>query len=169
MKYLIIIALIGFQPALAGWPKIAGPVVSFESSVKIQGEDECANFTGNWVGTCVDQDGISKEDKVNLVQEGCFLIKGEGIAIVVAGMKTKAIADVLGLMSISKNYNWIKDKKVLLEINVGLLTGLENNNEPQSWLIRTEVNLENGKLVTKSSGKNAGKDYSLTCTYDKKS
>jgi len=38
---------------------------------------DCANFSGNWQGTCTGEDGETRDDTVNLFQEDCSKIKKE--------------------------------------------------------------------------------------------
>lgn len=54
--------------------------------------NNCVNFTGHWVGTCVDQDGNISDEELRIQQEDCYSITFDGYPTVIGGTTAVSIA-----------------------------------------------------------------------------
>ena len=50
----------------------------------------CANFSGNWVGSCIDSDGMQEAIEMHIEQEKCEYIDMDGFSFNINGLNTIA-------------------------------------------------------------------------------
>ncbi len=134
----------------------------------------CDDLTGNWVGTCQNQDGKIEEDKILIEQDDCSMITINNISLNVGGETTLGSRFAAGTSDILIYSDWDFAKKVLDIRNEWRVRSFneqtflfevsrETIERKGDSLLKTQI----GKKTIEASGAGGTTSFSSACTYTK--
>ena len=135
--------------------------------------DACADFTGNWKGTCA-KGGTNKEESFELKQKGCEFIEvksDHGKMILPIGGVISGGGSIPGAPSTtfggSIESHWNKDHNLLTLHIAGGGKKLAIDESCNGLMMKEEVKLDGGKLLVNITGVKGETKFESKCEFTK--
>ncbi len=95
----------------------------------------CANFNGNWEGTCTNEEGRTENSKIKIVQEKCSYIEFDGFDLPINGsLSIQAIQEDSINVSAILNVAWNDSQTKLLKQTSLSFLNMANVSTEAVWL-----------------------------------
>lgn len=182
-RYFIIAAFVGCQLTQATLP--FGVVTNAQPILDAPGKplpEKCADYTGNWKGTCTSGAITQPTPTVSIIQAACvgisvrssnhpLLIENADIGMLgTESRSARFLDDSTILIAGAYSYWWASDTTTLHRISVSLAKPLDSGNA-LAYLTQMTMRLDGKRLYVKierdRGGDNGPKPLVETCVYDK--